>query len=74
MGKLTLALDELKVESFDTGDEHRRSGTVLGHDSRETEWCTGYPKCLSKQCQTPDNTCHASCGCTQDCDTISPYC
>jgi hypothetical protein len=74
MGKLTLRIDELNVESFETGDERRRSGTVRGHDSGVTEWCTGYPQCLSKQCQTPDNTCHASCGCSGDCDTIEPYC
>ena len=42
MGKLTLKIDNLKVDSFETGDEHRRIGTVRGHDTVETEWCTGY--------------------------------
>ena len=75
MRKLTLKLDELAVVSFDTGDGHGR-GTVRGHDTVETEWCTGYPDCgVSKHgCQTPNNTCYGSCGCTENCDTISPYC
>jgi len=69
MGKLTLKIDDLQVDSFETGDEHRRSGTVRGHDTVETEWCTGYPDCgVSKpQCQTPRDTCYGSCGCTQNC-------
>jgi len=76
MGKLTLKLDNLAVESFETGDEHRRRGTVRGHDTVETEWCTGYPDCgVSKpQCQTPHNTCYGTCGCTVNCDTVAPYC
>jgi hypothetical protein len=75
MGKLTLQIDELKVVSFDTGDEHGRRGTVRGNDTVETEWCTGYPDCISKpQCQTPHNTCYGTCGCTQNCDTSPPLC
>jgi len=67
MGKLTLKVDDLAVDSFETGDEHRRSGTIRGHDTVETEWCTGYPECISKKCQTPHNTCYGTCGCTQNC-------
>jgi hypothetical protein len=75
MPKLTLKLENLTVESFDTGDGHRRRGTVQGHDTIETEWCTGYPDCgVSKHCQTPNDTCYGTCGCTENCDTISPYC
>jgi hypothetical protein len=78
MGKLTLKIDSLKVDSFQTGDEHRRMGTVHGHDTIETEWCTGYgyPGCnVSKRnCQTPYNTCNGSCGCTEGCQTLAPYC
>ena len=75
MGKLTLKIDDLKVDSFQTGGEHRRSGTVRGHDTVETEWCTGYPECVSRQgCQTPRDTCYGSCGCTQNCDTAPPNC
>ena len=73
MSKLTLKIEELAVESFDTG-VHGRRGTVRGHDTIETEWCTGYPDCgVSKpQCQTPNNTCFGSCGCTEGCE--SPFC
>lgn len=74
MGKLRLELDDLTVESFDTGDEQRRRGTVQGHDTVETEWCTGYPDCLSKRCQTPNDTCYGTCGCTENCNTVAPYC
>lgn len=74
MRKLTLQVDNLRVESFDTGDDPRRAGTVRAHDTVETEWCTGYPDCVSKQCQTPKNTCYGTCGCTQNCATTPPYC
>lgn len=74
MGKLRLELDDLTVESFETGDEQRRRGTVQGHDTVETEWCTGYPDCLSKRCQTPNDTCYGTCGCTENCNTVAPYC
>ncbi|HSU16409.1 hypothetical protein [Longimicrobium sp.] len=39
MKKLTLELDALSVESFDTGAEAAGEGTVRGHDTRITEWC-----------------------------------
>ncbi|HEX5870049.1 MAG TPA: pinensin family lanthipeptide [Longimicrobium sp.] len=78
MGKLALRIDDLKVDSFATGDEQFRNGTVHGHDTIETEWCTGYgyPGCnVSKQgCQTKNDTCHGSCGCTENCETLAPYC
>lgn len=76
MGKLTLKLDNLKVDSFETGDEHRRRGTVQGHDTAETEWCTGYgyPGCPSKKCPTPNDTCYGSCGCTDNCGSEPGIC
>jgi hypothetical protein len=82
MGKLTLKIENLNVDSFDTGGDHARIGTVRGHDTVETEWCTGYgdPACnVSKRgCQTPNNTCYGTCGCsegcTQNCQTQAPYC
>jgi hypothetical protein len=81
MGKLTLKIENLNVDSFDTGG-NRGIGTVRGHDTVETEWCTGYgyPGCnVSKRgCQTPNNTCYGTCGCsegcTQNCQTQAPYC
>jgi len=74
MGKLTLQIDNLKVESFDTGDGRGSRGTVHGHDTMETEWCTGYPDCVSCKCLTPKDTCNASCDCTQTCQTPVYYC
>ena len=68
MRKLTLKLDGLDVQSFDTGANGGR-GTVRGHDTIETEWCTGYPDCISKKCQTPYDTCYGTCGCTNNCGT-----
>jgi hypothetical protein len=72
MAKLTLKIENLTVDSFDTGGEQGR-GTVNGHDTQETEWCTGYghPGCnISKrpQCQTPYDTCYGTCGCSNGCD------
>ncbi|HEX8906268.1 MAG TPA: hypothetical protein VF771_15575 [Longimicrobiaceae bacterium] len=76
MAKLTLKIDELHVDSFRTGEADARVGTVRGNDTVETEWCTGYPDCgVSKPgCQTPRYTCYGTCGCTENCDTIAPYC
>lgn len=70
MGKLTLTIDNLKVDSFETG-AGRGDGTVRGHDTVETEWCTGYPDCgVSRpECRTPRDTCYGSCGCTNGCGT-----
>ncbi len=76
MAKLTLKIESLRVDSFATGDPRARCGTVRGNDTVETEWCTGYPDCgVSQQgCQTPRRTCYGTCGCTENCDTIAPYC
>jgi hypothetical protein len=76
MGKLTLKLENLKVDSFDTGNEHGLVGTVKGRDTIESEWCTGYPDCgVSKGCQTPYDTCYGTCGCSNGCDdTYFPAC
>ena len=73
MAKLTLQIDELEVETFDTGDERAGNGTVRGHDTVETEWCTGFghPGCdisHKPQCQTPNYTCYGTCGCSNGCD------
>ncbi|HEY0016264.1 MAG TPA: hypothetical protein VGC13_08090 [Longimicrobium sp.] len=82
MGKLTLKIENLQVDSFATGSGNHRIGTVRGHDTVETEWCTGYGylTCnVSKRgCQTPNNTCYGTCGCSegcsQNCETQAPYC
>lgn len=71
MRKLTLKLDNLKVDSFATGAEGR-NGTVRGNDTMETEWCTGYGECpVSRKCQTPYDTCFGSCQCTVGCETLN---
>jgi len=76
MRKLTLEIDRLEVESFDTAGENAERGTVRGNDTIETEWCTGYPDCgVSKpRCQTPYNTCYGTCGCTENCETHTLAC
>jgi len=72
MRKLSLKVDDLQVDSFQTGNEGRK-GTVAGFDTIETEWCTGYghPGCdisHKPQCQTPNYTCYGTCGCSNGCD------
>lgn len=70
MHKLKLQMEALQVESFDTDGR----GTVQGHDTVETEWCTGYPYCLSRKCKTPNDTCYGSCGCTEGCNPNTANC
>jgi hypothetical protein len=74
MGKLRLDIEKLAVESFDTDGGNGGRGTVRGNDTIVTEWCTGYPDCISKKCHTPADTCYGTCGCTQNCNTVAPYC
>ena len=74
MAKLRLELDTLNVQSFDTDGGRDRKGTVHGHDTVETEWCTGYPYCISKRCATPHDTCYGSCGCTNNCESQPGVC
>ena len=74
MKKLSLALDELVVESFATGGESRREGTVHGHG--------GYtPRCdtVNATCDFGDTCGGATCGgvaentCAPSCDTCDVY-
>ena len=57
MRKLAMQLDELQVESFETGDALDRHGTVRGHDDRVTEFCpTPFKPCKPTQaCPTSVN-------------------
>jgi len=65
MKKLTLAMDALRVESFDTGAEEARGGTVRGHDTRITEWCySTYVGCK------PTNGCETRLNCARGDDEI----
>lgn len=72
MRKLKLELETLDVQSFQTDVEGGRAGTVRGHDTVETEWCTGYPECVSRRCDTKNDTCYGTCGCTENCQSL--YC
>jgi len=46
MRKLTLQLDALHVDSFETGARDERRGTVHGRDTGVTEFCaTPYSPC-----------------------------
>jgi hypothetical protein len=73
MRKLTLDLDSLAVQSFETGEDEAVRGTV--HGNYLTEWgCTGMdPNCKSNydatDCRVSDlgtcaGTCGSTCGCT----------
>jgi hypothetical protein len=66
MGKLTLRLDELEVDSFDTTAAERGRGTVFG------EQCTCDTQCTCPGCPTCDITCPATCG--GSCDSCADTC
>jgi hypothetical protein len=55
MKKLTLSLDQLRVDSFDTSAAGGTRGTVRG------EQCTCHTDCTCPGCPTCDYTCHESC-------------
>ena len=78
-GKLTLNLDDLAVDSFDTTRNEKAKGTVFG------EQCTCWTYCGQNTCPgcpTCDNTCNgantcaASCAypCAYTCDDASCAC
>ena len=75
MKKLTLNLEELTVESFDTDAQQPRKGTVLGRDdiTREpAEYCGS----VASGCDTDDVCCGAAsvggqCGTSSVCDDLS---
>lgn len=69
MRKLTLKVDELRVESFETTGLGRGAGTVNGHETLESECqCpTGggggesAESCTACGCDTPGYTCEERC-------------
>jgi hypothetical protein len=68
MRKLTLKLDDLSVDSFDTSAVRREKGTVFG------EQCTCWTNCGQNTCPgcytcdaSCNGTCHDSCNGTCDC-------
>jgi hypothetical protein len=58
--KLTLKLEDLAVDSFDTTTPHKARGTVFG------EQCTCYTQCTCPGCPSCDATCAATCAYTCD--------
>ena len=80
--KLSLNLEDLTVDSFDTVAPRTEKGTVFG------EQCTCYTNCTCPGCPSCDNTCPATCAytcddasCASDCascasceDTCDPQC
>lgn len=54
MRKLTLQLEALTVDSFTAGEAEDRRGTVRGHDTRVTEFCSMKPCKPSSVCPTVD--------------------
>ncbi|HSU16412.1 hypothetical protein [Longimicrobium sp.] len=54
MRKLTLQLEDLTVDSFTAGEAEDRRGTVRGHDTRVTEFCSMKPCKPSSVCPTVD--------------------
>jgi hypothetical protein len=66
--KLTLNLDQLAVDSFDTAAVQPRRGTVFG------EQCTCYTNCTCPGCPTCANTCPATCAWTCDDPSCAASC
>jgi hypothetical protein len=54
-GKLSLNLEDLTVDSFDTTSTQKAKGTVFG------EQCTCYPQCTCPGCPTCDASCNGTC-------------
>lgn len=55
MKKLTLTLDDLRVDSFQTSGDRQEEGTVFG------EQCTCETNCTCPGCPTCDLTCPNTC-------------
>ena len=69
-GKLTLRLEDLSVDSFDTTKPQKAEGTVFG------EQCTCWTQCTCPGCPTCANynTCDASCNtCANTCPNTCAY-
>ncbi|HEX2077717.1 MAG TPA: hypothetical protein VHG08_08405, partial [Longimicrobium sp.] len=66
--KLTLNVEDLAVDSFDTTRPERTKGTVFG------EQCTCYTNCTCPGCPSCDATCPATCANTCDDFTCADTC
>lgn len=80
MAKLTLNVDDLAVESFDTATTRREHGTVQGMQAdADTGACSHVGSCwwgtgCATGCGTCVNTCKATCGttCPATCEVSCP--
>ena len=66
--KLSLNLDDLSVNTFDTTAPAKGKGTVFG------EQCTCYTQCTCPGCPTCDATCAATCAYTCDDPSCAASC
>jgi len=67
MAKLTLHIEELEVESFETAGEGAAKGTVHGHASDQYATCVGHYTCNRPSCGQ-------TCGVEASCELINSYC
>jgi hypothetical protein len=66
--KLTLKLEDLSVDSFDTTTGQKAKGTVFG------EQCTCYTNCTCPGCPTCYASCNGTCGGTCGENTCAASC
>lgn len=66
MAKLTLEIDQLEVESFETAQRADGKGTVYGHATDAAGTCAGHYTC--------DGTCDQTCGVPASCELVYGYC
>ena len=69
-GKLTLKLEDLSVDSFNTTSVRKEKGTVFG------EQCTCWTQCGQNTCPgcpTCDNTCNGANTCANSCAYTCAY-
>lgn len=66
MRKLSLKVQDLAVESFETSRDAREKGTVIGHATDQYGTCAGHYTC--------DGTCDQTCGVVASCDLVNNYC
>jgi hypothetical protein len=78
--KLTLDLEQLAVDSFDTAVSPTRAGTVFGEECtcRTNCTCPGCPTCVQTDCSpdTCEETCYGSCdvSCIGSCNSCYDTC
>lgn len=66
MPKLTLQVEQLEVESFETAHEIPGRGTVRAHATDADATCAGHYTC--------DDTCAQTCGIPASCQLVNSYC